>query len=104
MPAGIASSNTFVRSDSGLIARPVSQRTSAARTLPQPAPHPPHLALYGQRRYGTFIEVPNSYRTWIKASAGTSHTAPDSIAVQSISPMRPEDHATPLPHLGMGMR
>jgi hypothetical protein len=51
--------------DSGLIARPVSQRTPAARTLPQPAPHPPHLALYCLRRYGTFIEVPNSYRTWI---------------------------------------
>lgn len=23
-----------------------------------------------QRRHGIFIEVPNSYRTWIKASAG----------------------------------
>jgi hypothetical protein len=23
-----------------------------------------------QRRYGTFIKVPDSYRTWIKASAG----------------------------------
>jgi hypothetical protein len=42
---------------------------------------------YWQRRYGIFSEVPNSYRTWIKASAGASNTSRDTFALQSISPM-----------------
>jgi hypothetical protein len=32
-----------------------------------------------QRRYGIFTEVPNSYRTWIKASAGVLPTPPEDL-------------------------
>ena len=42
---------------------------------------------YWQRKYGIFSEVPNSYRTWIKASAGASNTSRDTFALQLISPM-----------------
>jgi hypothetical protein len=59
---------------------------------------------YWQRRYGMFIEVPNSYRTWIKASAGASNTSRDTFALQSISPTSREVAATFLPHLALGMQ
>ena len=59
---------------------------------------------YWQRRYAIFIEVPNSYRTWIKASAGASNTSRDTFALQSISPMSREVAATFLPHPALGMQ
>jgi hypothetical protein len=59
---------------------------------------------YWQRRYGIFIEVPNSYRTWIKASAGASNIFRDTFALQSISPMSREVAATFLPHPALGMQ
>jgi hypothetical protein len=59
---------------------------------------------YWQRRYGIFVEVPNSYRTWIKASAGASNTSRDTFALQSISPTSREVAATFLPHLALGMQ
>jgi hypothetical protein len=49
-------------------------------------------------------EVPDSYRTWIKASAGASNTSRDAFALQSISPMSREVAATLLPHPALGMQ
>jgi hypothetical protein len=59
---------------------------------------------YWQRRYDMFIEVPNSYRTWIKASAAASNASRDTFALQSISPMSREVAATFLPHPALGMQ
>jgi hypothetical protein len=50
------------------------------------------------------IEVPNSYRTWIKASAGAFNTSRDTFALQSISPMIREVAAAFLPHPALGMQ
>jgi hypothetical protein len=50
------------------------------------------------------IEVPKSYRTWIKASAGAFNTSRDTFALQSISPMNREVAAAFLPHPALGIQ
>jgi hypothetical protein len=58
-----------------------------------------------QRGYGIFIQVPNSYRTWIRASAGALPTPPEeTFALQLISPMSREVVATFLPYPALGMQ
>ena len=49
-------------------------------------PHSQHLALLLPARY-LWSQVPNSYRTWIKVSAGASNISRGIFALQSISPI-----------------